>query len=120
MFCSAFRVGKFAKPCLKFHCVVGLVSAPLAAQPVWRGARVIDGTVHRAEDQQGPSAGRVPVSIRQMTRPKRRVVLRELIASEFRPVNRKPGLTAVGVNRELQADVRAQGEWSSTSEGGRV
>ena len=55
-----------------------------------------------------------------MSRPGKRLMLGALRADESQRVLRKPGLSAVGVSRELPADSATQGEWSSTPEGNPV
>jgi lysyl endopeptidase len=77
----------------------------------------MEGSIHRAAQKTDRQA---PRALRNMGQPSRKVALRALTDAESQPAKRKPGLTAVGVTRQLPADVLSQGEWSSTAEGKRV
>ena len=85
-----------------------------------RGSGKMEGSVHRAERPADYGSSSNTRALRTMARPSRRVALRALTPEESRPVSRKPGLSPVGVNRQLPVDASAQGEWSNAPNGTRV
>jgi lysyl endopeptidase len=85
-----------------------------------RGSGKMEGSVHRAEHAATADDPISTRAIRTMPRLSRRVALRALTPDETRPVVRKPGLTPVGISRELPADVVSRGEWSNAPNGTRV
>src|SRR3954469_21487680 len=55
-----------------------------------------------------------------MPRPGRKYSLKALTSAETASARRKLGLTVVGIDRSLPADVLSQGQWSTSPEGKQV
>src|SRR5688572_21272752 len=83
-----------------------------------RPSHKMEGGVHRAARTQEERSD--AKAIRRMDRLSRKVALRALTADEKKPVSRKAGLVASGVNRELPENATASGEWGTSPEGKRV
>src|SRR5262245_58736139 len=80
----------------------------------------MEESVHHAQRQEDWQSAASAQAIRRMARPAHKFSLKAPTSDEAPSTRRKPGLTPVGVRRELPQDLLTKGEWSTSPEGTRV